>query len=178
MNAVNGAGLYGPSGPDQVHNPGQWQAFQCGFAAPGTPVTLDIDLGAVYQLSDMYVWNYNGNSPDWPHEADTGWYDAKIEYSVDGVSYSYLSDNILSINWPGDPEYGVWPYHKTDTIDLAGITAQHIRLTNTQNWVIPGETGGNPNYRILSEVAFEVVPEPASLMLLGLGSLALIRKRR
>ena len=178
MNAVNGAGLSGPSGPDQTHNAAQWQAFQCGFSTPGQAVTLDINLNAVYQLSDMYVWNYNGNSPDWAHEADTGWYDMKVEYSVDGVNYDFLSDNIVPINWPGDPEYGVWPFHKQATIDLAGITAQYIRLTNTQNWATAAQTGGNQNYRILSEVAFEVVPEPASMMLLGLGSLALIRKRR
>jgi hypothetical protein len=177
MNAVNGSGL-DAVGPDGVHAPGTWTSFNCGSVTPGSDVILDIDLGAVYELSDMYVWNYNGNAPDWPHEADGGWYDCKIEYSVDGVSYAYLSDNILPVNWPGDPEYGVWPFHKQATIDLAGITAQYIRLTNTQNWATAAETGGNQNYRILSEVEFEIVPEPASLMLLGLGSLALIRKRR
>ena len=84
---------------------------------------------------------------------------------------------------PGDPRT------KSDTIDFGGFDAQYVVIT-----LIPDVIGGKSsahglNYSEekrgawndnggIAEVRFYEIPEPATMMLLGLGGLALIRRRR
>ena len=54
-------------------------------------------------------------------------------------------------------------------VDLEGTAAQYVRLSlaNDMEWTFLGEAQ-----------FVQVVPEPATLTLLGLGGLALLRRRR
>ena len=61
----------------------------------------------------------------------------------------------------------------TDSIDAGGASAQHVSFGIRNSGYATGMV-----YAGLSEVEFVVVPEPASLALMGLGSLALLRRKR
>ena len=63
------------------------------------------------------------------------------------------------------------------------VTARYVEFTALDNFfVAPGDgsAGGLPggDRTGLGEVAFQVVPEPSSVVLLLIGSLALIRRKR
>jgi len=71
--------------------------------------------------------------------------------------------------------YGIWNLAFDDVVLTAGTTYKvgiyggHVSLNNTQD----------PSNRVTSGAAmFEFVPEPAALVLLGLGSLLMIGRRR
>ena len=61
----------------------------------------------------------------------------------------------------------------TDSIDAGGANARHVAIGIRNSSYATGMV-----YAGISEVEFVVVPEPASLALMGLGSLALLRRKR
>ena len=138
---------------------------------PGS--TLTFNLGAIYNLSDMTVWNYNEN--EGTNEMLRGVKTMTIETSSDGVSFTALSSPTTLNVAPGNST--------TDFSQLVQlpVTAQFIEFTNLASFNGPGTLTG------LSQVEFDgtaasivaQVPEPISLSLLsaGLVSTLLIRRR-
>jgi len=97
------------------------------------------DLGAVYSLDTMLVWNYNEiNLP----LRGVGTADILIA-GADGV-FSVLIENQTFDEAPGA---GDVDFHQT--VDLAGVKAQFIKLD------ISGNLGGDNDFVGLSEVQFE-----------------------
>ena len=64
----------------------------------------------------------------------------------------------------------------------AGYEEQVAAGTSTYSWVLNNPNSGsgtvNADYRRIAAAAFEVVPEPGSLALLGIGGLLIVRRRR
>ena len=126
----------------------------------GTAVTLTVDLGALYQLDDIVVSVDNNDT-------------YLIEYSSDNTSFSTLfsipssigeiasgMDTMSTIS--GDSEY-------ESSLDFSSVqSVRYLRIS---------ATGGDDKYAV-GELQAYGVPEPATMSLLGLGGLALLRCRR
>lgn len=158
INAFNGNGLNinGPGTHDNSWSPAQvhW------FTKPETHVNdsfVYVDLGAEYDLHSVKIWNFN-------ESGTAGCTALDLWVSTDNLTYV----NTLSIT-----ELAAAPANATtaygETFSMIGATARYVLVDVTG--------AVNISYAGLSEVQF-FTPEPTTIALLGLGALALIRKRR
>jgi len=140
-NTVNGSGLddsglfHGKDGDNNM-----WLS---GATGP-QPSWIEFQFDNVYQLHEMWVWNYNEFMEP---VLGLGIKDASIEYSVNGTDYTTLGTTAEFARAPGAPDYA----HNT-TIDFGGVPAKYVRLTVNSNW-----GGILPQYG-LSEVLFFHIP--------------------
>lgn len=145
------------------------------IASQPAPIILNYDFGSAVTFGSLNYGAYSsGGQNAHPNSAT----EFLIQTSTDGVNYTSGE----SITVPSfDHTIGV------QLISLAAdITAQFARVTVTDNgFVAPGDgTGGGSlgGDRVgFSELSFDdtpAIPEPGSLALLGLGGLALLRRRR
>jgi len=90
------------------------------------PTWIEYDLGKVYKLHEMWVWNSNDGLET---SIGIGFKEVLIEYSVDGVEFKTLGTTHEFTQAPGEPDYA----HNT-TVDFDGTAARYIRLTANSNW--------------------------------------------
>lgn len=95
------------------------------------------DLGYVYSLSDMKIWNVND-----PEHLDYGIEDYSIDYSLDGISWTSLGDFTLS------QASGYSIYEGVEGPDFESVSAHYVLITPTSNF--GGDCYG------LSEVKFNI----------------------
>jgi hypothetical protein len=116
-----------------------------------------LDLGSERDLDYVLLYSrtdFRGNSPS-----------ARLDIlAADGVTVVHTQ----SVTW-FNIELGTFRFDQT--IDLTGVKGQYLRLTNT--------TGGGNNFLTFAEVEVfaNAIPEPANAALLGLASLAMLRRR-
>jgi len=119
---------------------------QMWLSAPGAaqPTWIEYDLGKLYRLHEMWVWNFNESL-----EAviGLGFKDVTIEYSANGTDFTTLGTIHEFAQAPGKADYA----HGT-VIDFADLEARYVRLTANSNW------GGILQQYGLSEVRFFYVP--------------------
>jgi hypothetical protein len=142
-------------------------SYSAGNTATGcTYIAYEFD--AVYALLDTWVWNYNesGNTNRGTRKAEVALYD--------GSSWSTLQFTFAQAD-------GSATYAGAAGPDLTGYSASVVVITRadgagTGNW---GASDDNSNFGRsgLSEIRFGI-PEPATIALLGLGGLALLRRKR
>ncbi|GAA5494779.1 hypothetical protein Rhal01_00943 [Rubritalea halochordaticola] len=123
------------------------------------PSEITFDLGTQAEITSVTVFSYIYTSfalgaPD----------DFTLSFSSDNVSYTPASS--VNTNFT----YTTGEQSVTENISQ---TARYVRLS------FDGDTVGGDKYS-LTEIQIEgtAIPEPSSLALLGLGSLALLRRRR
>ena len=140
-NTVNGSGL-DESG--LLHGNQDTGAMWLSSRSGPAPAWIEYDLGKVYRLQEMWVWNFNGSLEP---SIGLGFQEVVIEYSVNGADYAALGNTHIFNRAPGEPGYA----HNT-TVDLTGVEARYVRLTANSNW-----EGILTQYG-LSEVRFFYIP--------------------
>ena len=143
-NTVNGSGLdstgllHGTIGDGTM-----WLSSPAGEQ----PTWIEYDLGKVYNLHEMWVWNSNEGLESM---IGIGFKEVLIEYSANGAEFVTLGTTHEFAQAPGETNYA----HNT-TVDMDGVAAQYVRLTANSNWF------GILEQYSLSEVRFFYVPVDA-----------------
>jgi len=110
------------------------------------PLWIRYDLGKVYKLHEMLVWNYN---VQFELLLGFGLKDVAIEYSVDGQEWTMLG-NVEFNQATARPTYAA-----NTTVVFGGVPARYVRLIANSTFGGGGQFG-------LGEVRFLFIPAQAS----------------
>jgi len=136
-NMVNGSGLNADD-EHSIDSTDMWLGKTDGSETPW----LQFDLGGIYKLHEMLVWNYNVS---FEPVLGFGPKDVTIETSQDGAEWTVLGDVELA------QATATADYVANTAVDFEGVAAQFVRMT------IHSNRGGLPQYG-LSEVRFLYIP--------------------
>ena len=149
---------------------GMWQSARNPSVA--SPVTVVFDLGANYDLSNAYIWQFNQDNSGAPKGAK----DLSILTSADNITFTpsstiQLTEAPLNAGGTSSPV-------AAQVFSLSGVAdnTRYVEFDITSNYGFNGATG-------LSEVKFAgtpaaPTPEPASLAAVAVAGLAALRRRR
>ena len=160
---------------------GNWvTADDAGFPADyieavGQPV-LTFDLGSDVPLNEISAWGYAATNTNGVSE-----FSLKFSTEAEGAGNGAASAGPFTL--AGSLVDGSNDDTSRQSFNFDPVTARYVEFTALDNFfVAPGDgsAGGLPggDRAGLGEVAFQVVPEPSSVVLLLIGSLALIRRKR
>jgi hypothetical protein len=138
------------------------------FAATTGTVVFEFDLGSTTPVGTFASWGYhfgafNGNSIS----------DVTLDFSTDGGT---TIDSSQTITVP----FGA-TFDASTIVPLTPTTANFITMTVNDNHYDPANEAAGGDRVGLAEIAFstEVIPEPATLSLMGvLGAVALLSRRK
>ncbi len=139
-NTVNGSGL-NESDEHSVKSLDMWLGM-----SDGDPVYIQFAFDDIYELQEMWVWNYN---VQFELILGFGAKDVTIEYSEDAVDWMVFG-NVQFAQGTAREDYTVGTI-----VDLDGISAKYVRLTIRSGWGLMGQFG-------LSEVRFYTHQIPSS----------------
>ena len=180
QNVVNGVGMddAGAGLQSALHTNGNATTGWISAIGALSDVTFDVDLGSTFVLDEVAVWNF---TQSFDGGQNRGSKDVTISTSIDGVTFVAIADinggtiGTHTLTQAPNVHPGNVPQAVSDIFDLGGVSASHVRIfihnaygTGTGNDVVLG----------LNEVRFYDVPEPGSLALLGIGGIAMLRRRR
>ncbi len=138
---IDGSGLTG-----DLHSTGDTTMWVSSKTGP-QPAWIRYEFDKVYQLREMWVWNYNNV---FESVLGFGFKDVTVEYSANGTDWTLLK-NVQFAQGLAQDSYA----HNT-TVAFGGIAAKSVRLTAKTNW------GGVARQSGLSEVRFLYLPTYAS----------------
>jgi len=94
---------------------------------PTPSIEYQFDKG--YLIQEMWVWNYNQVTSDGGDRTERGMKECIIEYSVDGVDWTVLSDAQTLARADGSGAYA----HNT-VVPFGDVEAMYVRLTAVSNY--------------------------------------------
>lgn len=165
IHVVDGSGLSGDSLLHAQLNTSTNNSWQT--STGGGTANIEFDLGAVYDLEDLHIWNLNFYSPYNGRGAKS----VNIYTSLDATNWTLEENREFSMASGLDGDTG---FHVNA---LNWADARYVQFDILSNW------GGfdNAGHVGLSEVRFfgNAVPEPARVLLLlsGLAGTMLRRRR-
>jgi len=170
---INGDGLSGGGASGDIlaetHNStGGSTEYWLGSA--GVTQVLDFVLAGATDVAAVHVWNYDRGSDDgtggsWDKRAIASF---DIAFSTNGGTSYTAPISITGLLGFNDIDPPIAVQTKTFAAQT-GVT--DIQITNLQNF-------GDGSWYGLGEIRFDTVPEPATLGLLAIGAIGLIRRRR
>ena len=165
-NLINGSGMVG-----DLHDAGFSNMWMTDLGVDAA--TLTFDLGGLYKLDGLKVWNYNFGVQEYASTLDRAANAFTLAISTDGVTYTDILADSLS--------RGTGQLLAGETFGLSGA-ARFVRLNLTGNHQSDPATYGYSPVG-LSEVRFEgsAVPEPATwaMMIIGFGAVgSMVRTSR
>lgn len=160
-----GAQLY--NGTPVFHYFTMWSANE---EEPGPPFVIDFDLGAVQNVGELLVWNFNRGGA----LTDIGASGITIQTAVNEGSFSpFQSGNTFAIPQAS----GASDYEAGLSVNLGGIEARYVRLTTTGNHGRAAEWTGLSTVRFYTTNYFNAPSEvnitPVSLNGSGLGTITI-----
>lgn len=164
---VNGSGLSGGQHTTVVE-PNMWLSTGTSFGGVDTDPRVTFDLGGLYRINQIQVWNYNEAAPS-PNLTSRG---------VNAVTINYGVDAALGSSVPGITNFaqatGLSTYTGEVFNSFTPFVARFIEFD------IDSNHGGDNNFYGLSEVQFDgtLIPEPSTALLGTLALLGLVRRRR
>ena len=167
---VNDVGMTGEGATGLHANTNYEHGWQNGQA---TAPWIKVDLGATVAVGKMYVWNGASSNKDWGAQTVDIYYattDPGVNVNDSEAAFNPAGWTLWSSGVTFAKHAGSGSYLPTDDFDL-NVTARYIALNVTVAY-------GGINNASIAELQFEVVPEPATMSLLALGGLALLRRRR
>ena len=166
LNLIDGAGIDG-SGLQAVLD---FRANMWLSDNNDTAGWVQFDLGAVYTINSFEIWNY--------HE---GW-NGSQQRSVNGVTIVYGSTtaNMAAGTIDGSSTGPGYNFAMPDVNDdpYAGETFTLASSFDARYIQFDISSTHGATYAGMAEVQFDGVPEPASMSLLALGGLGLLRRKR
>lgn len=162
---VNGSGLSGGQHVGAVEG-NMWLSSANGFGGIDPDPRVTFDLGGLYTIDQIQVWNYNENPPN------------LTSRGVNAVTINYGATPALGSSVPGITNFAQANAQDTYTGEVfdsfTPFVARYLEFDIDSNH---GDTSG---FFGLSEVQFEgsLIPEPTSALLGGLGLLCLLKRRR
>ncbi|MCA9214223.1 MAG: PEP-CTERM sorting domain-containing protein [Caldilineaceae bacterium] len=161
---------------------GNWvTAADAGFPSDyieqvGQPV-LTFDLGSDVALNEISVWGYAATNSNGASE-----FTLKFSTAAEGAGGGSASAGPFAL--AGDLTLGTNDDTSRQSFSYDMVTARYVEMTITDNFFnapgdgsVAGSIAGGDRAG-LGEVAFQQVPEPSSVILALLGSLALMRFRK
>ena len=192
--AVNGNGL---SVDGTEHNDGGWNEDEHWWGDVGAATTaaagthdggnwILFEFDGTYQIADAKIWNLASAGV-----TNRGMYQVVVEY-YNGSSWTQLGGTqifpepvVLELNDPEDPESGLHTIPNAGfTLDFGDVFASKVAFTalddnhGTGNWSVNGRDASASGDMGLSEVRFNITPEPATLSLLAIGAVAMLRRKK
>jgi hypothetical protein len=136
-NTVNGSGLDTNDG-HSTDGSAMW------LSTTAKPHWIQFAFDQIYALYELWVWNSNQLvEPILGFGART----VKIEYSVDGVTWTTLDEVPEFARAPGESGY-----KPNTTVGFGGVSAKYVKLSIEANWGTVAQTG-------LAEVRFFYIPD-------------------
>lgn len=159
INLINDSGLSGTSPHQITDTHGGTNLGETWYTDSAAPETVTFDLGGLYTLSDLHIWQYTHPSTNWAK-------DITAEFSTTGTVGTF--GNAVAIQMPNQTG--------------EDMPAQNFALTSpvNANAVKFTVTSTHSDFVALAEVKFTgtVIPEPSAALLGAFGLLALLRRRR
>ena len=134
--------------PFQYGN-GMWTSD--GYTATAGSMTINFDLGAAYDLQNIYIWN--GNQWD---ATDIGVRNLTIQGSTNNVTFNTLTST-ATVNLTQSTDRAI-AYAQVFSASQNNTSIRYVRFNINTTW---GGYGGQ-TWAQLSEVRFTAVPEPSS----------------
>lgn len=177
INMINGSGLIG-DGPEEsrLHDNDENSMWQTFSASPvGESATFELD--ANYDLSSAVIWQYNGPDGDGNLRPDREVDEFEVLVSSDLVS-TFTSVGTFNLAAAADQSVAPPGGEAAQTLALTGATnVRRVQLVINSLHEVPPIPGVNQaDVAGFAEVRFDgtIVPEPATLVIFGLGALTLV----
>jgi hypothetical protein len=162
---VNGNGLSGGTHTGSVEG-NMWLSSANGFGGLDPDPRVTFDLGGLYLIDQIQVWNYNENPPNLTNRG------------VNAVTINFGATAALGGTVPGITNFAQANAQETyagEVFDsFTPFEARYIEFD------IDSNHGDGSGFYGLSEVQFSgtLIPEPSSMALAFFGFLAFLRRRR
>lgn len=162
---VDGSGLSGGQHVGAVE-PNMWLSSGTSFGGDDPDPRITFDLGGLFLVDQIQVWNYNENPPN------------LTARGVNAVSVNFGETPALGSSVPGITNFA----QATGSDDYTGEVFNSFTpfIARYIEFDIDSNHGGDNNFYGLSEVQFSgtPIPEPSGLLLGGMALLGLLRRRR